>query len=209
MMGLKAVVNDIEEVDENFRDLYTEKDEAWVLDVEASDGYELANTTGLKSALQKERDAARKARKKAEAGDEDLEQEVKRLRKELDNRSLSEQARKAIEAAGGRPRLLEPHVRARSKMIDGRAVVVDEDGNPEIGNDGNPKGIGELVKQLKQDDDFALAFKGNGASGGGGRGNQMKNNADGNSVRYVPNTPENISKYRNEISKGSVKVIKE
>lgn len=56
-MPLKALVKDPGEIPEAFKSMYREDTtlKAFVLDVEAADGFELANTSGLKSALQKER----------------------------------------------------------------------------------------------------------------------------------------------------------
>jgi len=54
-MPIKAIVTDLNTVDENLRSLYVEKDGKFFADVEPVDGYELDNVKGLKSALGAER----------------------------------------------------------------------------------------------------------------------------------------------------------
>lgn len=56
-MPLKAIVSDINQIDEAHRPLYVAKDGKFILDVAPTDGYELDNITGLKSALGAERQA--------------------------------------------------------------------------------------------------------------------------------------------------------
>ena len=60
-MPLKAVETSLEKVAESARGFYRKDGDRFVLDVEKTDGFELANTTGLTSALEKERENARKA----------------------------------------------------------------------------------------------------------------------------------------------------
>lgn len=54
-MPLKAVVADINTVDEAHRPLYVKKDDKFVLDVSPAEGFELDNVSGLKNALGAER----------------------------------------------------------------------------------------------------------------------------------------------------------
>lgn len=60
-MPLKAIVDDVETLDEGVREFYVKDEESGVfrLDVEEVNGYTLENTEGLKSALTKERKAAK------------------------------------------------------------------------------------------------------------------------------------------------------
>lgn len=60
-MALKAVETSLDKVPEPARNYYRKDGEKFILDVEKADGFELANTSGLTSALEKERDNARKA----------------------------------------------------------------------------------------------------------------------------------------------------
>ena len=52
---LKAVVTDLNEIDEGHRGFYTQKDGKFFLNVTPVDGFQLDNTTGLKTALGAER----------------------------------------------------------------------------------------------------------------------------------------------------------
>lgn len=64
---LKAVVTDLNTVDEGIRGFYTEKDGRFVLNVTATDGYELDNVGGLRTALSAERRNATEANGKLKA----------------------------------------------------------------------------------------------------------------------------------------------
>lgn len=52
-MKLKAVVDNLEKIDEKYHDLYTEQDGVYVLNVEPSEGMALENVEGLKETLNK------------------------------------------------------------------------------------------------------------------------------------------------------------
>lgn len=90
---VKAVVDDINSVDEGLRDHYRQDDSGkYILNVEPVNGYGLEDVSGLKSALQKERSTARAALEKIQAyGDIDPEaarqalNEIETLRNESGN----------------------------------------------------------------------------------------------------------------------------
>lgn len=64
-MPLKAFVRDLDDVSEAHRELYAETDDGgFVLDVEGSDGFELARTTGLSTALADTKRKLRQAKAK-------------------------------------------------------------------------------------------------------------------------------------------------
>ncbi len=71
------------------------------------------------------------------------------------------------------PKLLLPHIKSRMKVIeqDGEfhARIVDDSGNVRIGKGQGsaPMTLSELVEEMKQDKEFAPAFRGTGSSGGG------------------------------------------
>jgi hypothetical protein len=67
-MPILAAVTDLNSVDENLRGLYTERNGKFVLNVQPSEGFELDNVQGLKTALGAERQTKR-----------DLEERVKSL----------------------------------------------------------------------------------------------------------------------------------
>jgi len=92
---LKTFVKSLDDLDEAVRSFYSETDTGFVLDAEPTDGYEVANTAGLKSALEKER-SERASLKKQLAKYSDLDPEkyseaLKRL-EELDNKGTQNKA---------------------------------------------------------------------------------------------------------------------
>jgi hypothetical protein len=129
------------------------------------------------------------AEERAEKGD-DIEKKLASAQKkfdrekaELDTKLLArdkkihqlvaeDKARDAIEAAGGRPKVLLPHVLTNTKVIeedgDFVAVVIDEKGNERTAKSGDKRfSLEDLVLELKADEEFASAFNGTGASGTG------------------------------------------
>lgn len=92
-------------------------------------------------------------------------------------------ATKEIAGLQGNVKLLLPHVLREIKVergADGKwgAVVVDAKGNARISNaKGEPMTIAELVAEFKARDEFAIAFKGSGASGSGASGSSTGGNA--------------------------------
>jgi len=65
-MTFKARVEDINEVPEEHRTFYSEKEGAWVLGVEKTGDWELVDTHGLLSALSKERASVKELKEKVE-----------------------------------------------------------------------------------------------------------------------------------------------
>lgn len=71
------------------------------------------------------------------------------------------------------PKLLLPHIRSRMKVVeqDGEfhARIVDESGNVRVGKGqgSSPMTLSELIEEMKQDKEYAPAFRGTGSSGGG------------------------------------------
>lgn len=85
------------------------------------------------------------------------------------------------------PRLLLPHIRSRMKVVeqDGEfhARIVDDQGNVKIGKGqgSTPMTLPELIEEMRQDQEFAPAFRGSGSSGGGA----TKAAAGGGSQRVI------------------------
>jgi hypothetical protein len=103
-MALLPTVQDINEVDENLRGHYKETDNGFILDVTPTNGYELDNVSGLKSALEKERglraDLARKAKDFEGMDAGELRSKLTRL-EELEALDPSKDVDKLIEAKVG------------------------------------------------------------------------------------------------------------
>ncbi|MGE5509944.1 MAG: hypothetical protein ACM31O_01680 [Bacteroidota bacterium] len=111
--------------------------------------------------------AEEEARKKAEAERDEMSKSL-----ELDMKERH--ALEAIVANKGRPLLLKRIVMdsLRVKRTEnGRyaVVVVDEDGDERYDGDGKPMSVTNLVAHMRQSDDYAAAFEGDGASGSGSR----------------------------------------
>lgn len=207
----------------------------FVLDVTPHDSFELADTTGLKSALSKERTAASEAQKalKAYEGldpakardalskvseidnwdpDKKLAEHKAKFEKDVASKyeaqakQISEKyeaelagvkgvnekllgnvqqmsvinvARAALNEHGGSADLLLPHierqVRTKFDPDSGKVAVevVDADGNVRISTASGssaPMSISELVGVMKNDDKYKAAFAGSGATGSGSTG---------------------------------------
>lgn len=79
----------------------------------------------------------------------------------------------------GGAKILMPHIKAQIKIFDesGKKIakVVNADGTPKISNKSGSVGdmtIEEFIAEMKTSPDYALAFKGSGASGSGASGGQ-------------------------------------
>jgi len=105
-MALKAQLESLDGLDENVAALYKKQDdETFVLDVEPANGVELADTQGLKKALESERSAKTKAEKahkelQSRVGDLDLEtarEAVKKIEELGDDADVESRVSAAIE----------------------------------------------------------------------------------------------------------------
>lgn len=138
--------------------------------------------------LKQAADEAERKRLQGEGDFKALEaQLVKKYEGELDKeRGISKGMRSAMEKhlidsaaiaelakVSDSPRLLLPHIRSRMKVVehDGEYVarIVDESGSVRIGkgSGSTPMTLSELVEEMKQDKEYAPAFRGTGSSGGG------------------------------------------
>lgn len=93
------------------------------------------------------------------------------LRSTIDVLMIDSEAVRAIAAAKGVPELLLPHVRNFVRVVeeDGKfqVKVVDKDGDPRVGDKGEPMTIPQLVAEMRGSDIYGRAFDSSGASGGG------------------------------------------
>ena len=99
------------------------------------------------------------------------------LRGGIERYMIDAEATRAIAAAKGEPELLLPIVQRFTRVVeeDGKfeLKVVDKNGDPRLGEKGDPMTFPQLVEELRQDKKFGRAFEASGASGGGapsGRG---------------------------------------
>lgn len=99
---------------------------------------------------------------------------------------LTNEAQKAIQSQGGNPLFLEHHVMSRLALEETeeglfRTVVKNQDGTKMLREDGSLATPMDLVKKLREDQNFAPAFRGSGAGGSGEAGTgtvtvEVKNN---------------------------------
>ncbi len=221
-MTLEATVDSLDAVPETVRDDYVKGEDGRfhlkiLADYVPADKVE--DTTGLKSALQKERDAraaaerrnkevqekyagidleeveqlrqeraAREEEEAKKAGEwdklkdqmvsrhnEDLaakDKELGSMRGELERHLVDSQATAAINKLEGNVTLLLPHVKNLIRLVKGddgqyRPQVVDHSGTPRVNGEGNPLSIEDLVREMREQDVFAGAFKGTNQSGSG------------------------------------------
>lgn len=179
-MYLEREVRDLNEIQEDLRENYveTETDAGKVFRLKQLDGYEKPESTdGLKSALRKERDNAKEANRKvkeleAKLAESGSSEEAAHLRTKLGEATARATALEAITGALGNPKLLLGPVMERlrgSVNEDGttEVSVVSEDGTPLLDADGQPLSPEGFVKSLRDDSDYAGAFKATDKSGGG------------------------------------------
>lgn len=94
------------------------------------------------------------------------DEQVAKMRAALEAKLVDAEAIAAISAAGGSAKLLLPHVKSMTRVVeaDNGALVVevlDKDGLPIDG------GFTALIESMKTDEDFLGAFRSTTASGGG------------------------------------------
>jgi hypothetical protein len=115
-MALKLRVKTLDEVAEEHRGLYTEVDGEFVLTVEG-----LEDTSGLKSALQKERDARKELERKTKSFEGvDLDRY-----KELEAEALKRKEKELLDA-GEVDKLLEERTKAMRKELDSKITGLTE-----------------------------------------------------------------------------------
>lgn len=129
-MALEEVVDSLEGIDEKYQDLYTKNDEG---------KYEI-NISGMKSALQKEREARKKYEKelkKANDGgqtDEELKKQLEESQKTIKNMKIEGTLKNSAIQSGIDKDYVEDVVALTKNNFDlddeGNVVKVDKDGNP-------------------------------------------------------------------------------
>ena len=181
-MSLKPILESLDGLHEEVAKLYTKKDGKFVLDVE---------DTGLKSALQKERDRAEAAEKALKARDEaEAAEKAKKEREDLEKKGEYEKLRaqdaEAIKKEKDRADRAEALRRNDKLSIAAMEAITAAKGIPKAllphitpnlevvpdGDDykvvvkGNPaQKLTDYVASLKND--MAWGFEGSGANGGG------------------------------------------
>jgi len=181
-MALKFKVESLEDVGEGFRDLYVEKDGVYILDAEGLP--EPEDVSGLKSALDKERKAARDAERRAKRLEDERKTEQEKLledqqqykslwEKEKDEKQLlsktlqDEKKRHKADAIVARltndekqAKFLHSEILKNLEYVDGEVKLVETSGFASLD---------ELQEHLKKEYPFLTG--GSKASGAGALGN--------------------------------------
>lgn len=213
-MALEYTIDTIEGLDENVSKLYTEKDGKFILDVS---GVPKEDVSGLKSALEHERENRKKAtdrlkqieldaqQKKedelANSGDlqaqldsamgkiKERDEKISGMESETANEKRNNASLKlAAELADGKNvKLLSKHINDRLRFVDGEIKVLDEKGNLTVSS------IADLKSQLIESGDFDSLLKGN-KSGGGGAGGGDNGGGAANSDNPWKKESRNLTK---------------
>jgi len=138
---------------------------------------------------------------------------IEKLEKDFQNQSINGSAISAISEADGNSKLLLPLVKNQLKMVESDGVsyvvVTDEVGEPRLAKDAKTATdympVGELLTEMKGNDDYAGAFKGSGASGGGSRNSQQFKG--GGKIQVSRNDPLALGTHAAEIAAGKVELI--
>jgi len=126
---------------------------------------------------------------------------AERLEVNLKEQLIDHAATDALLKAGGRVKLMLPHVRDHIRMReteDGRfeAEVVGADGSPRIGGlDGRAMTIPQLVEELKGLDEFKSGFDGTGHSGTGAQPS-ARTSGSGSTHRISAQDAKDHAKYQ-------------
>jgi len=140
-----------------------------------------------------------------------LETELEGLRGALDEEVRIARATSALAEHKGSTKVLLPHVLRYTKTVkgeDGRytAIVVDEQGNPRIGDSqGSNMSIAQYVETLKADPDFARNFEGTGSTGGGA--SKSTGGASGPVRKIAANDGDAFIANLEKVAKGEVEVV--
>lgn len=168
MFDFPLRVDSLDAVPEAYRPLYGEAEAGFALDGALA---QRLDVSGLTSALEKERKAARDAEKALRTADERHAADAARLRGALERHLADSAATAAVAAARGEPALLLPHVRPALAVVedgDDFAVrVLGGDGEARRRDDGEFLSVGDLVEELRRSPVFGRAFEASGLTGSG------------------------------------------
>lgn len=109
---------------------------------------------------------------------EQYQTQLTTLEKQLNTLLIDNEATQLLSSKyKGSAKLLMPHIRGSTQVVEEegarKVVVVDERGERRYdGKTGEPMTIEGLIAEMRESDEFAPAFEGSGATGGGASGRQ-------------------------------------
>ena len=103
---------------------------------------------------------------------EERDNQLRQMEGTVNKYLVENQAAAAITEYDGVPKLLMPHVRENVSVQktdngDYAVRVLDEDGDPRFNNQGEYMSIKDLVAEMKESEDYGMAFKAKAPSGSG------------------------------------------
>lgn len=102
---------------------------------------------------------------------ESRDKRAEHLKTTVEKLLIDQAATMALAEAKGSVKLLLPHVRTRTRVVeqDGsfRVEVLQDDGNPMYNAKGDPASISDLIADMRGSDEFQRAFEASGHSGAG------------------------------------------
>lgn len=138
-----------------------------------------------------------------------FENKNKTLQTQLEDVMLDGVAESSILAAGGSVKLLKNAIRGQLKIFEenGRLFtrVVDSKGNPRVGDSsGSYMTPAQLVDELKNDDEYSVAFKPSGAGGSGRDANNGGGSEGGKGKKVISTRQAEEGVDLDEVSSGEV-----
>lgn len=134
-----------------------------------------------------------------------------RYRARLESHLVDNSAITALNEHRGNVRLLLPHVKANTRVIedsgDFRVEVIDASGNPRIGRNGESMTVSELVASMRGDDTYAQAFQADNRQGSGNPPAGSAGKTGPNGKIRITATQAASGKYIDQIAAGQVEIV--
>ena len=119
----------------------------------------------------------------------------------LQNQIKTAQVSTAIASAKGNPKLLTPHVNSFVSSVKNDnggydLIVVDTAGKQRFNDKGDPLTISELLSEMRNDNDFAMAFESSGSTGSGSMSIAKSGKAQTINKPIREMTPQELAQYQ-------------
>jgi len=119
----------------------------------------------------------------------------------LQNQIKTAQVSTAIASAKGNPKLLTPHVNSFVSSVKNEnggydLIVIDNAGKQRFNDKGDPLTISELLSEMRNDNDFAMAFESSGSTGSGSMSIAKSGKAQTINKPIREMTPQELAQYQ-------------